>query len=579
MNNWLPKSVLCLRSYTKRVFVADLLAGITVGLVALPLAMAFAIASGVPPQSGLYCAIVAGFAISALGGSSTQIGGPTGAFVVVVFGIVANHGVDGLFMCTLMAGVLLLILGATGLGTAVKFIPRPVVVGFTNGIAVIIASTQIKDFFGLKIDKVPGDFASRILTYAHNFSSFSPLETILAVSALVLIILFMIFVKRVPGYIVALFAGTAVVVIFKLPVETIGTRFGGIPSGLPKLIIPHFRLDLLRPLISPTITVAMLGAIESLMSAVVSDRMSGDKHNPNVELVGQGIANILSPLFGGLPATGAIARTATNIRSGAKTPVAGMIHALTLLAIVVFAAPFARFIPLSVLAAILLVVSYNMGEWREIPELFKQSRFEIVAWLVTFLLTVFADLTVAVEAGMILAVLVFIRKVTQTTTVSEVTAEYIREGHVHILQDKEIPAYVSIFRIHGPFLFGATDKLDLIVNRLPDLPPIIILRLRNMTAIDSTGLQALENFADRVHETGRQLVLCGAMEQPEMRMQEAEFHEHVGEKNICHSVADALDRAKSLYPEVEKSFPAGTSWDRERANAMHHGGSRPEAQP
>lgn len=567
MNNWLPKSVLCLKSYTKRMFVGDLLAGITVGLVALPLAMAFAIASGVPPQTGLYCAIVAGFAISALGGSSTQIGGPTGAFVVVVFGIVANHGVDGLFMCTLMAGVLLLILGATGLGTAVKFIPRPVVVGFTNGIAVIIASTQIKDFFGLKINKVPGEFASRILTYAHNFSSLSLLETTLAVSALVLIILFMIFVKRVPGYIVALFAGTAAVVIFKLPVETIGTRFGGIPSGLPKLIIPHFRLDLLRPLISPAITVAMLGAIESLMSAVVSDRMSGDKHNPNVELVGQGVANILSPLFGGLPATGAIARTATNIRSGAKTPVAGMIHALTLLAIVVFAAPLARFIPLSVLAAILLVVSYNMGEWRQIPELFKQSKFEIVAWIVTFMLTVFADLTVAVEAGMILAVLVFIRKVTQTTTVSEVTAEYIREGHVHILQHKEIPAYVSIFRIHGPFLFGATDKLDVIVNRLPDLPPILILRLRNMTAIDSTGLQALENLADHVHESGRHFILCGAREQPEMRMHEAEFHEHVGEENICRSVADALDRAKNLYPVVAKHFPAGATWGRRSSDS------------
>ncbi|MGA3092459.1 MAG: SulP family inorganic anion transporter [Terriglobales bacterium] len=556
LNNWLPKSVVCLKSYTPRLFMADLLAGITVGLVALPLAMAFAIASGVPPQTGLYCAIVAGFAISALGGSSTQIGGPTGAFVVVVFGIVAKHGVDGLFMCTLMAGMILLILGATGLGTAVKFIPRPVVVGFTNGIAVIIASTQIKDFFGLKIDKVPGEFSARILTYAHNFSSFSPLETTLAVGALVVIGVFMIFVKRVPGYIVALFAGTAAVVIFKLPVETIGTRFGGIPSGFPKLIIPHFRVDLLRPLISPAITVAMLGAIESLMSAVVSDRMSGDKHNPNVELVGQGVANILSPLFGGLPATGAIARTATNIRSGAKTPVAGMIHALTLLAIILFAAPLARFIPLSVLAAILLVVSYNMGEWREIPELFKQSRFEIAAWLVTFLLTVFADLTVAVEAGMILAVLVFIRKVTQTTTVSEVTAEYIRVGHVHILQHKEIPAYVSIFRIHGPFLFGATDKIDAMVDRLPDLPPIIILRLRNMTAIDSTGLQALENFADRVHESGRQLILCGAREQPEMRMHEAEFHEHVGEENICHSVADALDRAKILYPEVAKQNPS-----------------------
>ena len=301
------------------------------------------------------------------------------------------------------------------------------------------------------------------------------------------------YVKRVPGYIVALFLGTAAVVLLKLPVETIGTRFGGIPSGLPTLRIPHFRLDLIRPLISPAITVAMLGAIESLMSAVVSDRMSGDKHNPNVELVGQGVANILSPLFSGLPATGAIARTATNIRSGAKTPVSGMIHALTLLAIVVFAAPLARFIPLSVLAAILMVVSYNMGEWREIPELLKLSRLEIATWLVTFLLTVFADLTVAVEAGMILAVLVFIKKVTQTTTVSEVTEEYVREGHVHILQHKAIPAYVAIFRIHGPFLFGATDKIEEITSRLASLPPILILRLpAGLTVVmPASGLRKL----------------------------------------------------------------------------------------
>jgi SulP family sulfate permease len=530
--------------------MADLLAGITVGLVALPLAMAFAIASGMPPQAGLYCAIVAGFVISALGGSSTQIGGPTGAFVVVVFGIVAKYGIDGLFMCTLLAGIILLIMGATGLGTAVKFIPRPVVVGFTNGIAIIIASTQIKDFFGLKIDKVPGDFASRILTLAHGFSSFSLTETTLAVSTLIVIILFMVFVKRVPGYIVALFVGTAAVVIFKLPVTTIGTRFGGIPSGFPTLKIPHFRVDLLRPLVSPAVTIAMLGAIESLMSAVVSDRMSGDKHNSNVELVGQGIANILSPLFGGLPATGAIARTATNIRSGAKTPVAGIIHSLTLLAIVLFAAPLARFIPLSVLAAILLVVSYNMGEWREIPELLKLSRFEIGTWLATFLLTVFADLTVAVEVGMILAAFVFIRKVTQTTTVSEVTAAYIHEGQVHILQHKEIPSYVSIFRIHGPFLFGATDKLEAIVSRLPDLPPIIILRLRNMTAIDSTGLQALEKLADHVHASGRKLILCGAREQPSKRLREAEFHDYLGSDNICRSVAEALDRARIMRSEI-----------------------------
>ena len=568
MNNWLPKSVLCLKSYTKRLFLADLLSGITVGLVALPLAMAFAIASGVPPEAGLYCAIVAGFVISALGGSKTQIGGPTGAFVVVVFGIIAKYGVDGLFMSTLMAGILLLILGVTGLGTAVKFIPRPVVVGFTNGIAVIIASTQLKDFFGLKIDKVPGEFFARIQAVVHNLSSFSPIETTLAVVALAVIIVFMRYVKRVPGYIVALFLGTAVVLLFKLPVETIGTRFGGIPSGLPTLKLPHFRLDLLRPLISPAITVAMLGAIESLMSAVVSDRMSGDKHNPSVELVGQGIANILSPLFGGLPATGAIARTATNIRSGAKTPVSGMIHALTLLAIVVFAAPLAKFIPLSVLAAILLVVSYNMGEWQEIPELLKLSRMEIATWLATFLLTVFADLTVAVEAGMILAVLVFIKKVTQTTTVSEVTEEYVREGHVHILQHKVIPAYVSIFRIHGPFLFGATDKIDEITTRLSSLPPILILRLRNMTAIDSTGLQALEGLADQVHESGRELIFCGAREQPSRLMHQAEFQQHIGPENMCNSIAEALGRARAVYPEASKHHPVGTVWGRRSTDVL-----------
>ncbi len=376
-----------------------------------------------------------------------------------------------------MAGIMLVILGVTGLGSAVKYIPRPVVVGFTNGIAIIIASTQIKDLFGLKVDKVPGDFSSRIAILARNFHTLSPVATGLALLSLVIIILFMRYAKKIPGYIVALLAGTSLVVIFKLPVETIGSRFGGIPSGLPHVAVPPIRFDLLRPLISPAITVAMLGAIESLMSAVVSDRMSGSKHNPNVELVGQGVANIFSPLFGGLPATGAIARTATNIRSGAKTPVAGMIHALTLLAIILFAAPLARFIPLAVLAAILFVVSYNMGEWLEIPELLKLSPLEIGTWLVTFLLTVFADLTVAVEAGMILAALVYIHKVTETTTVSQVTEEYLKEGHAHILQHKEIPAYVAIFRIHGPFLFGATDKINDIIARIPRLPPIVILRL------------------------------------------------------------------------------------------------------
>ncbi len=560
MSEWLPKSLLLVSDYDRKQLASDVIAGVTVGLVALPLAMAFAIASGVPPQAGLYCAIVAGFLISALGGSSTQIGGPTGAFVVVVFGIVAKYGIDGLFMCTLMAGVMLIAMGATGLGSAVKFIPRPVVVGFTNGIAVIIASTQIKDFFGLKIEKVPGDFMSRLETLSRSAHTFSNGDTILAVIALLLIIGFNRYVKRIPGYIAALFAGTALVVILKLPVATIGSRFGGIPSGMPAVHIPTFRADLLRPLVSPAITVAMLGAIESLMSAVVSDRMSGDKHNPNVELIGQGIANVISPLFGGLPATGAIARTATNIRSGAKTPVAGMIHALTLLMVVIAAAPLARFIPMSVLAAILLVVSYKMGEWHEIPQLRKLSRLEVGTWLVTFLLTVFADLTVAVEAGMILAALVYIRKVTTTTTVSEVTQEYLQEGYAHILQHKEIPPYVVIFRIHGPFLFGATDKVENILTNLLQLPPIVILRLRNMTAIDATGLQALKQLADAIHASGRELILCGAREQPAEFMDQADFEQQVGAGNIRKNIDDALYRAKEIYPTMLKNNPPERGW-------------------
>jgi SulP family sulfate permease len=350
-------------------------------------------------------------------------------------------------------------------------------------------------------------------------------------------------VPRIPGYIVALIGGTLAVAVFGVPVETIGTRFGGIPSGLPKLVIPHLRLDLLHAVLSPALTVAMLGAIESLMSAMVADRMSGDKHNPNVELIAQGLANMVSPLFGGLPATGAIARTATNIRSGAKTPVAGIVHAATLLAILLFAAPLARFIPLAVLAAILMVVSYNMGEWREIPQMLKLSKADISVWLITFALTVFADLTIAVEFGMILAALMFIRKVALTTTVSRVTPHYVLEGHDHILQDKEIPDHAAVFRIHGPFLFGATDKLAIVTENLAELPEVVILRLRNMTAIDATGLQALEDLADTLHSGGRALILCGAREQPARLMHQAEFERHVGRRNICANIKEALERA------------------------------------
>jgi sulfate permease, SulP family len=548
---WLPKSVLCLQDYNASKFSHDLVAGITVGLVALPLAMAFSIASGLTPQAGIYCAIVTGFLISLLGGSKTQIGGPTGAFVVVISGIVALHGVDGLFMCTVMAGILLMIMGISGMGTAVKFIPRPVVIGFTNGIAVLIASTQVKDFFGLQLVKVPGVFWQRIEALGGNFHTVSYTATALAAGTVLVMILCRTLSNRIPGAIVAFLLGTAAVILFKLPVETIGSRFGGIPSGLPHFVIPRFRADLIHGLLGPALTVAMLGAIESLMSAVVSDRMSNDHHNPNVELIGQGVANIVSPMFGGLPATGAIARTATNIRAGAQSPVAGIIHALTLLCILLFAAPLVRHVPLAVLAGILMVVAYNMGEWREIPQLLKLTRTDISVWFVTFALTVFADLTVAVEAGMILAALLFISRVAATTTVSQVTDEYVEDGRMHILQDKDIPYYATIFRIHGPFLFGATDKLSAVTNDLHTLPPVVILRLRNMTALDATGLFAIEEVARQLHAANRTLILCGARQQPAGLIHQAEFEEVVGAENICDNVQSALRRAEQVHDQLE----------------------------
>src|SRR5438093_951760 len=441
---WLPKSILCLRDYNLNKFAHDVIAGITVGLVALPLAMAFSIASGLSPQAGIYCAIVTGFLVSALGGSKTQIGGPTGAFVVVVAGIVAGLG------------------------------------------------------------------------------------------------------------------ATATAFVLKLPVETIGTRFGGIPSGLPHLVVPRWHAGLVHGLLGPAFTVAMLGAIESLMSAVVSDRMSNDRHNPNVELIGQGVANIMSPMFGGLPATGAIARTATNIRSGAQSPVAGMIHSLTLLCVLLFAAPLASYIPMAALAGILMIVAYNMGEWREIPQLLRLTKTDISIWLVTFALTVFADLTVAVEAGMILAALLFISRVAATTTVSQVTDDYIEDGRVHILQDKDIPYYATIFRIHGPFLFGATDKISAVTENIHKLPPVVILRLRNMTALDATGLFALEEVARHLHATKRTLILCGAREQPARLIHQAEFEDVVGAENICDNVQEALRRAEEVFERLEAKSAATT---------------------
>jgi len=543
----LPKLVVSLRQYSRQMFLHDLLAGVTVGLVALPLAMAFGIASGVTPQAGLYTAVVAGFLISALGGSRTQIGGPTGAFVVIVAGIVVRFGLPGLAMVTLMAGIILLAMGLTGLGSAVRFIPRPVVIGFTNGIAILIASTQIKDFFGLHIGAVPSEFLPRMKLLIGHMPSLNWQALALGAAALAVMLILPRITKRVPASIVALFACTAACALFHLPVETIGTRFGGIPRGLPPFAIPNFHAEHILPLIPSAFTVALLAALESMLSAVVADGMTGDRHNPNVELVAQGIANITSPLFGGIPATGAIARTATNIRSGARSPVSGIVHALTLLAILLVAAPLASYIPLATLAAVLFVVAYNMGEWREIAGILQLGFTAIAVWLVTFALTVFADLTVAVGVGMALASLVYIYRIAETTTVTPVTDDYIRDGLPHTLQGRIIPPYVTLLRIHGPFLFGTTEKLVEATSNVEIFEPVVILRLRNMTAIDATGIHAIESFAKRLTESGRALLLCGAMQQPSKLLLQPRFLDHVGRENIMPNIQAALDRAKEVY--------------------------------
>ena len=543
---WLPRSVTALRGYTARRFSHDLASGITVGLVALPLAMAFGIASGVTPQAGLYTAVVAGFLISALGGSRVQIGGPTGAFVVIVAGIVARFGLSGLSLVTLMAGVLLVAMGVTGLGSAVKFIPRPVIIGFTNGIALLIASTQIKDFLGLRTGAVPSSFLPRMKVLAMSIATVDWSTAIVACATLAIILLWPRVSRRIPGSIVAVFACTAASAALHLHIQTIGTRFGGIPRGFPAFTMPHLHAEHILPLLPSAFTVALLGAIESLLSAVVADGLAGDRHNSNVELVAQGVANIASPLFGGIPATGAIARTATNIRSGAQTPISGIVHALTLLAILLVAAPLARFMPLATLAAVLFIVAWNMGEWREIGGVLRLGWADIAVWAATFVLTVVADLTVAVGVGMALAALLYIYRIAETTTVEPVTEKYLREGEAHILQGKEIPPNTAILRIHGPFLFGATQKLEEATEDLSRFPAIVILRLRNMTALDATGVHALENFAERLRESGRTLLLCGARDQPAELLAGTEFVDEVGHENIVANVQAALARAREI---------------------------------
>jgi SulP family sulfate permease len=542
-----PKLVETLKSYTASDFRADLIAGITVGIVALPLAMAFAIASGVPPQAGIFTAVVAGFIISAAGGTKVAIGGPTGAFIVILYGIYLKYGAENLAICTMIAGGLLVAMGLARLGTMIKYIPYPVTMGFTSGIAVLIFSTQIKDFLGLHIEKVPSDFIPKLQSIATHLSSFGWQTVVLAGASLAIIRFWPgAWQRRVPGSIVALVLGTVAAATLHLPIETIGSKFGGIPQGLPSPHLPVIPWQNLGELMRPALTIALLAAIESLLCAVVADGMVDDRHDSNQELMAQGIANIVSPIFGGIAATGAIARTATNVKCGGRTPIAGLIHALTLLVIVLAAAPMAKFIPLATLSAVLVNVALNMGEWHNFSRLLKWPRSDAAVFLAAFSLTVIIDLTVAVEIGMVLAAMLFIKRVAETTQITAVDEATETEGSHHSLIGKEIPKGVMVYRIFGSFFFGAADKLESALKRLHQEPEVLILRMRKVLAMDATGLNALEDLHERLQERGRHIVLSGPHAQPLFMMDKAGFLERLGRENVCANIELALARSREI---------------------------------
>ncbi|HJW94250.1 MAG TPA: sulfate permease [Thermoanaerobaculia bacterium] len=511
---FIPKSIVCLREgYTRERLMRDLISGVVVGIVALPLALAFAIASGVPPERGLYTAIVAGFLISALGGSRVQIGGPTGAFVVIVYGIVAKFGYDGLVICTMIAGFILIILGLARMGALIKFIPYPVVTGFTAGIAVIIFSGQMKDFLGMKMGAVPAEFVDKWVAYAEHFDSISIPTLLVALGTLIVLIVWPRISTKVPGPFVAMILATAAVKLFNLPVETIGSRFGAVPTSFPMPHIPSVPLEHFKELISPSLTVALLAAIESLLSAVVADGMIGSRHKSNMELVAQGVANVVSPIFGGIPATGAIARTATNIRTGGRTPIAGMVHAIVLLLILVFAGKWAAMVPLASLAAILVIVAYHMSEWRSFAGLLRAPKSDIVVLILTFALTVFVDLTVAVQVGIVVASLLFMKRMSDITNIESITRELDDEDDAPVA-GRDIPRDVQVYEVNGPFFFGAADKLKDVMTEIDRPPRVFILRMRNVPAIDATGIHALEQMAKKCRHQGTQLILTEVREQP-----------------------------------------------------------------
>ena len=544
----------CLKTYDKKTFMSDLMAGIIVGIVALPLAIAFGIASGVTPEKGIITAIVAGLVISLFGGSKVQIGGPTGAFIIIIYGIIQKYGFEGLTIATLMAGFFLVLFGLLRLGTIIKYIPYPIVVGFTSGIAVTIFTTQIKDLFGLTLPSNPSDFIEKWGVYFQSFDTIDPWCALIGVVSVVVIAITPKFSKKIPGSLIAIILMTVVALLLKQfagveSIETIGDRFS-ISNELPAAQVPAMNWETIKSLVSPAITIAILGAIESLLSATVADGVIGDHHDSNTELVAQGLANIASPLFGGIPATGAIARTMTNINNGGKTPVAGIIHAVVLLLIFLFLMPLAKYIPMACLAGVLVVVSYGMCGWRSFLELMKNPKSDVTVLLITFFLTIIFDLTIAIEVGLIIACLLFMKRMSETTDVKAITEE------IDLNQDAEfstgnlehliIPQGVEVYEINGPYFFGAGNKFEEIMASFGDRPKVRIIRMRKVPFVDSTGIHNLTNLCEMSKKEGIQIVLSGVREKVNGQLEHAGFYHLIGEENICSHINLALKRANEI---------------------------------
>jgi SulP family sulfate permease len=543
-----PKLFTTLQTYSRDQFLADLTAGLIVGVVALPLAIAFAIASGVTPERGLYTAVIAGFIISALGGSRVQIGGPTGAFVVIVYGIVQKYGVDGLTVATIMAGLLLIGFGLAKLGAAIKFIPFPVVTGFTSGIAAILIVHQLRDVLGIRLAIAPPEFIERLSAYARNLDTINPSAVALSLATLLILIVWPRVSHKIPAPFVALILTTVAAYLLHLPVETIGTRFGEIRAGFPSLALPTVSLGELRLLVGPALAIAALGAVESLLSAVVADGMIGGRHRSNMELVAQGAANVVAPLFGGIPATGAIARTATNVKSGGRTPVAGIVHALTLLIITLFFGRLAGVIPLATLAAIVLWVAYRMAEWRVFKSELSAPKSDAIVMVTTFLLTVLVDLTTGIAVGMVLAAFLFMKRMAEVTNITVVSRDFQDSNQSKDVSGaifrRRVPPGVEVYEINGPFFFGAAEKFKDTLAEVSKKPKVLIIRMRNVPAIDSTAMHALRDLIRRTRNDRTMVLLSEVHAQPLAALEGSGLLEEVGEEHVCANVDDALAAAR-----------------------------------